>query len=103
MAQREVIEILKKYILLLKSEGIVVDKAFLFGSYLLNTASEESDIDLMIVTENEHDDYLAGKVWALTNKINTKIEPFLIGRKKFNSVDSSPLVQMIKSKGLEIF
>jgi len=102
MAQSEVIEILKKYILLLKSEGIVVDKAFLFGSYLLNTASEESDIDLMIVTENEYDDYLAGKVWALTNKINTKIEPFLIGRNKFNSVENSPLVQMIKSKGLEI-
>lgn len=102
MAQREVIEILKKYILLLKSEGITVDKAFLFGSYLSNTASDESDIDLMIVTENEHDDYLAGKVWALTNKINTKIEPFLIGRKRFNSVDNSPLIQMIKTNGLEI-
>ena len=102
MAKNEVIDILRKYIYLLRAEGIAVDKAFLYGSYLTNTATNESDIDLMIVTENENDDYLAGKIWKLTKKVNSKIEPFLIGANRFNSDDNSPLVDLVKRTGLEI-
>lgn len=102
MAKNEVIEILKTYIHLLRAEGISVDKAFLYGSHLSNTATNESDIDLMIVTEDENDDYLAGKIWKLTRKVNSKIEPFLIGTKRFNSNDNSPLVDLVKRTGLEI-
>ncbi len=60
MAKSEVIDILKKYIFILRSEGVSIDKAYLYGSYLSNTATDDSDIDVMIVTEME-DDYLAGK------------------------------------------
>ena len=102
MAKNEVIELLRSYIYLLRSEGILVDKAFLYGSYLSNTATSESDIDLMIVTDNDNDDYLAGKIWNLTKKINSKIEPFLISTNRFNSNDNSPLVDLIKRTGLEI-
>ena len=77
MAKREVIELLKKYIILLNAEGISVNKAFLFGSYLNDTASNSSDIDVMIVSDKY--DVTVGKIWKLTRKINTKIEPFLIG------------------------
>ena len=101
MAQREVIEILKKYLLILKSEGIDIDKAYLYGSYLTETASDDSDIDLMLVTQND-DDYNAGKIWSLTRRVNTRIEPFLINTKKFQSNEESPLIQMIKTTGLEI-
>ncbi|MBW8334307.1 MAG: nucleotidyltransferase domain-containing protein [Prolixibacteraceae bacterium] len=62
MTQFEAIEISRSYVHLLRSEGISVDKAFLYGSYLTNTATSESDIDLMIVTENANDDYLAGQI-----------------------------------------
>lgn len=102
MAKNEVIDILRKYIYLLRAEGIDVDKAFLYGSYLSNTATNDSDIDLMIVTENENDDYLAGKIWSLTQKVNSKIEPFLVGTNRFNSDDSSPLIDLVKRTGLEI-
>ncbi|HZK94515.1 MAG TPA: nucleotidyltransferase domain-containing protein [Prolixibacteraceae bacterium] len=102
MAKNEVIEILRSYIYLLRAEGISVHKAFLYGSYLSNTATNESDIDLMIVTENENDDNLAGKIWKLTKKVNTRIEPFLVGTSRFNSNDNSPLVDLVKRTGLEI-
>lgn len=102
MAKNEVIAILRAYIYLLRSEGISVDKAFLYGSYLTNTATIESDIDLMIVTENANDDYLAGKIWNLTKKVNSRIEPFLVGTKRFYSSDNSPLVDLVKRTGLEI-
>jgi predicted nucleotidyltransferase len=104
MAKREVIELLKKYIILLKAEGISVDRAFLFGSYLNDTATDSSDIDVMIVSDiyDETDDVTVGKIWNLTRKINTKIEPFLIGKNKFRDDSLSPLVNMVKTKGIEI-
>ena len=102
MAKNEVIEILRSYILLLRTEGISVDKAFLYGSYLSNSATSESDIDLMIVTENENDDDLAGRIWKLTKKVNSKIEPFLVGTNRFNSNDNSPLIDLVKRTGIEI-
>ncbi len=101
MAKREIIEILKKYIFVLRSEGITIDKAYLYGSYLSNTATDESDIDIMIVTENE-DDYLTGKIWSLTRKVNTKIEPYLVGKKRFTDNTDSPLIDLVKRTGLEI-
>ena len=66
MAKREIVEILKKYIIVLRSEGITIDKAYLYGSYLSNTATDESDIDIMLVTENE-DDYFTGSLRARIN------------------------------------
>ncbi len=104
MAQREVIELVKKYVVLLNAEGISVNRAFLYGSYSNDTASDSSDIDVMIVSDkyDETDDEVAGKIWNLTRRINTNIEPFLIGIKKFRNDDSSPLVSMIKTKGIEI-
>lgn len=102
MDRIEVIEILKTYINLLKSEGILVEKAFLYGSYLSNTATNESDIDLMIVTEEDTDDYLAGKIWNLTRNVNSRIEPFIVGSNRFNSNDNSPLIDLVKRTGLEI-
>lgn len=101
MANREIIEILKKYITVLRSEGITIDKAYLYGSYLSNTATEDSDIDIMIVTENE-DDYLTGKVWSLTKKVNSKIEPYLVGKNRFINNYNSPLIDLVKRTGLEI-
>ncbi|NOZ46087.1 MAG: nucleotidyltransferase domain-containing protein [Chlorobi bacterium] len=102
MAKREIIEILRKYIDLLRAEGITVNKAFLYGSYLSNTETDESDIDLMIVTENDNDDYLAGKIWSLTPKINSKIEPFLVSSNRFYNNENSPLIDLVKRTGLEI-
>ena len=102
MAQNEVIAILKSYIFLLKTEGITVDRAFLYGSYLSNTATKDSDIDLMIVTNDEYDDYLVGKIWSLTKKVNSKIEPFVVTANRFNSNDDSPLIDLVKRTGIEI-
>ncbi len=101
MAKTAVIKIVKKFVDVLKSEGITVQRAFLFGSYLSNSNNKESDIDIMIVTDNE-DDYLFGKVWSLTKRVNIKIEPILVAKTRFNETDYSLLVDFVKSNGLEI-
>lgn len=101
MDKREIIDILKKYINILRSEGITINKAYLYGSYLSNTASDDSDIDIMLVTDNE-DDYLTGRIWSLTRKVNSKIEPYLVGKGRFYDNVNSPLIDLVKRTGLEI-
>lgn len=101
MDKREIIDILKKYINILRSEGITINKAYLYGSYLTNTASDDSDIDIMLVTDNE-DDYLTGRIWSLTRKVNSKIEPYLVGKERFYDNVNSPLIDLVKRTGLEI-
>tara|TARA_R110002050_G_scaffold298296_1_gene461374 strand:- start:34915 stop:35145 length:231 start_codon:yes stop_codon:yes gene_type:complete len=64
-------------------------------------ARADSDIDIMIVTENE-DDALAGKIWSLTRKVNSRIEPYLVGKSRFNCNENSPLIDLVKKTGLEI-
>lgn len=104
MAKNEVIELLKKYCLLLNSSGIPVEKAFLYGSYSRGDENPESDIDVMIVSPvfDNYDDLVKVKAWRLTEKINLRIEPYTVGSKKFLTDMVSPLLQIVKQEGIEI-
>jgi len=102
MALNEVIDLLKSFVFLLKAEGIPVEKAILYGSWLYGSETADSDIDLLVVTQNGDDDHIAGKIWQLTSKINTRIEPYVIGTARFNAKDCSPLIETIKNTGLEV-
>ena len=104
MDRRTAIELIKQYLAILSNEGISIEKAFLYGSYLNNSATDESDIDLMLVSNNidSTNDLLIGKIWYLTKKINTKIEPFIVSTQKFISDESSPLIQLVKSEGFQV-
>jgi len=42
------------------------------------------------------------KAWRLTEKVNNKIEPYIIGLRKFTNDDVSPLLQVVKREGIEI-
>ncbi|HMG68435.1 MAG TPA: nucleotidyltransferase domain-containing protein [Chitinophagaceae bacterium] len=52
MAQSEIIRLLQSYILLLNEAGLKIQKAFLYGSFARNEARADSDIDVMLVSEN---------------------------------------------------
>jgi predicted nucleotidyltransferase len=103
MAEIEIIELVKKYLDVLRAEGISVSKAFLYGSYSDGSASDESDIDVMIISDQfeKNNDKIAGKVWRLTSEVDSKIEPFLVGTDSFKE-NSSPLIQNVKATGIEI-
>ena len=104
MAQDDVIKLLRKYIILLKASGIPVTKAFLYGSYARNEATENSDIDVMLISEifNQNNDKIRAKAWMTTEKIDVRIEPYMISLHKFLSDNVSPLLQIVKREGIEI-
>ena len=104
MAQREAIRKIKKYLKILNEAGIKIEKAFLFGSYANNNMTDESDIDIMIVSQDfdVNNDVITGKVWNLTRSVDPRIEPYMVGKYKFENDDVSPLLQIVKKEGVLI-
>lgn len=104
MAKKEVITLIRKFLKRLFQEGIPIEKAFLYGSYARGEQDEESDIDVMLVSEvyDKNDDRTVGKTWRISMSIDTRIEPYTVGKQRFLTDEFSPLLQIVKEEGLEI-
>ena len=50
----------------------------------------------------KNDDKLIGKTWRLTTKVDSRIEPFIVGTKRFLIDDYSPLLEIVRQEGIEI-
>ena len=104
MSQTEVIAIVKNYLNTLKQAGIPVEMAFLYGSYARNEATEDSDIDLLLISSvfDTNDDYILSSPWLYITQVDHRIEPYSVGLKKFESDDVSPLLQIVRKEGIRI-
>ena len=104
MSQVDVINIINAYLKVLKQAGITIDKAFLYGSYARNEAGEDSDIDLMLVSSqfDTDDDYVLATPWIYSSKVDHRIEPLSVGLQRFNSDDTSPVIEIVRQTGIEI-
>lgn len=105
MASKEINLIIKKYISELKKNGLDISKVFLYGSYAYGSPNSDSDIDLLLVSpqfDRMDKDVYSAKLWLATEVVNYLVEPIGIGEKRFYSDEFSPLLDLIKSKGLEI-
>lgn len=104
MAQREVIDILKKYLLALQMKGLSISEARLYGSHARNEANEESDIDVLLLSDtvNFNDDNNTGILWTTAFNIDPRIEPYGVSKKKFIEDDYLPLFENVKAEGIEI-
>lgn len=99
MAKRKVVnkdirDTALKFAQILRGQGIAVEKLIVFGSYVKNKASGESDIDLCIVSPAFGKDPVEELqfLFKQTRKVDTRIEPIPV----------SPLILEIKKFGKEI-
>jgi predicted nucleotidyltransferase len=104
MSQREALDTVRKYISALSESGISINKAFMYGSYATNKANDDSDIDVLIISEMFDGESIKEKAraWGVTRQVDTRIEPYTVGMKKFLSDELSPLLQIIRKEGIEI-
>ena len=104
MDKETVIDKIIDFVHLLKNNGYNIERVFLYGSYSRGDYNNDSDIDVMLVmgNESELDDLAKGRIWALTLKTDSRIEPYIISTKKFSNDDISPLLQIVKKEGIEI-
>ncbi len=104
MLQTDAIKIVKQYVANLNNGGIAIFKAYIFGSYARNEANENSDIDVLLVSEDfdTDDDLILSKPWSPKFRIDYRIEPIAIGKKRFQTDDTSPIIETVRKEGLEI-
>ncbi len=104
MVDQQIISNIRIYVNLLNREGFDISRVFLYGSFARGEANDTSDIDLMLLSETLNDDDVQkkGRAWVLTRHIDSRIEPLLVSAKRFQSDDSSPILEIVRQEGLEL-
>ena len=74
-------------------------KVYLYGSYSRDCAQPDSDIDIAVIIPELNDDWfsIVPKLWSVSRKVSTLIEPVLI-EEKF----PSPLYDDVMRTGIAI-
>ncbi len=101
MKQLQAINLAKKYVSLVKKQGIPVNQAYLFGSYAKNKAKPYSDLDISIISP------VFGKGWIdegvklslIAGKLDERIEPHPLSPQDMANRYST-LVHEIKTYGV---
>ena len=104
MFKKEIIEIIRHFISDLKQRDIPIERAFLYGSYAKDLAKEESDIDVLLLSQlfDSDFDHVAGKIWVIAKKNHEMIEPYMVGSHRFKTDDVSPLLEIVRQEVIEI-
>lgn len=102
MAQRAVINTVKKYLQVLQEHGFPVSGGIIYGSYARGEETPDSDIDVMVLSSLFDKDRRArvGELWTLAWKVDNRIEPVPVGEKRFQTDNVSPLLCIARQEGI---
>lgn len=94
--------IIRQYMALIKKNNIMIEKAFLFGSYANGNPTDWSDIDVAIISTDFSGDRFTDrrKVVPLRREIDRRLEPIPYRPEDFKEND--PLVVEILRNGIQI-
>lgn len=96
------VEIVKQFLIIVRSANIRIEKAILFGSYIRGTAGKWSDIDLAVISPDFSGIpfYDSKKLTPFLLKIDTRIELHPFRPEDFT--EENDLVKEIIKNGLEL-
>ncbi len=102
----EIDDLVKKNVQLfldkLRSSGILISKAYIFGSYVTGVADKWSDIDIAIVSPQIGSDRFEERVrlTEMASSVDDRLEPMPFNQETFN--DEDPFVRKIINEGLMV-
>lgn len=102
MAEEAVIISVKKYLNYLKDNGFNVSFGILFGSRATGTATELSDIDLIVVSpdfDKKIECRTMDKLWQLAGRTDSRIEPIPCGLERWEKDDYTPMIDIARREG----
>lgn len=105
MLEQSVLTSVKRYIEEVKKQGLIVEKAVVFGSQATGNAHEWSDIDLLIVSphfDDMKDRDLINLLWRLAARVDSRIEPIACGARQWMEDDSSTIIEIARRQGKEL-
>lgn len=94
---------IKQYVKSVASQIAGLSKAYLFGSYVKNSNTVDSDIDIALVIDELQDSErfnMQVQLMMLASQFDSRIEPHPISRSDINS--DNPFVYEIMKTGLEL-
>lgn len=95
-------KIINTYLEILRENKIKISKVYLFGSYAKNRFTEDSDIDLAVVSDDFKGDIIKNNLllMRLRRNVDMRIEPHPFTKKEFSL--PNPLVKEIIETGERI-
>lgn len=96
----DVIERVRQYADILRGH-LDIEQVILFGSYTKDTATEDSDIDVAVVTDIEYENWLevSANLWKWRRDVDSIIEPHLM----YSGYDRSGFLEEIRRTGVLIY
>ena len=99
--RKKIEDIAREFADLVKKE-MNIKSVYLYGSFVKNTGSADSDIDIAVIGDDFIGDPIEDtlKLMRLRRKVDNRIEPYPFKSDDFNI--SNPLVQEILNTGIRI-
>ena len=106
MLKPDEVKTIDTYLQALKSAGLEIEFAVIFGSQLTGVTHQWSDIDLLVVSpkfDHMQDRSLLNLLWRTTAKIDSRIEPIPCGLKQWHEDDVSTIIDVARRHGEVLF
>ena len=102
MVAQTVLETVRLYLQVVRDNGIPVSFGVLYGSQARGTAHADSDIDLLVVSphfDGKKDFDEVNKLWQLTARTDSRVEPIPVGEREWKDDDSRAIVEIARREG----
>jgi uncharacterized protein len=105
MVEGAVLKKIERFVDALKKEGIGVERVIVYGSYAGGRQTEDSDIDIAIVSGDFGNDPVEEgmRLFKIAGAIDSRIEPIPISVESFEKDTWLPLIYEIREKGIEVY
>ena len=105
MVDQSVIATVKKYLTVLLEHDVPVAFAILYGSHARGDQREESDIDILVVSDAFDVDWQRWNrlLWELVIYADYWIEPIPVTQHQLDTDDVSMIIEMARREGIVIY
>jgi predicted nucleotidyltransferase len=102
MVKEEIRNIIIDYKKALLEKNVPIKSIMLFGSQSNGKANSESDIDLLLIADDNYPHRKASRsAWSVASEIDFRIEPIVVSQSKYDANDTI-LVDLVRKKGILI-
>ena len=105
MVEKQILDIVRRYMRALPEFGIHPELAVVFGSFARGNAHRWSDLDLLVVApefDNQPTLPLWKKLWHATKAADNRIEPIPCGVKEWREGSDQPIIETARREGFEV-
>lgn len=105
MAERTILDVIQKYLNMIRQADIRVSRAILFGSHARGDAHSDSDIDVLVIApefDGPYDKRRVDLLWELRARSDSRIEPIPVGERQWQEDDASAIIEIARREGEEI-